>query len=146
MSKKNIGENFFEEIQNSWTQALEASRKNMQAIAEANHRTVEGWQTLARRQAEMVTEFIQDNNTPSFAEATTPERFARGAETLNSAYQRTLTNTQELAQLASKCTADAAAVISQRAQECLTEMKSTATKTAKATKQAAEDTISEAAE
>lgn len=146
MSKKNLGMNLFEGFQSGWTQAMEANRKNFQAITEVNQRAVEGWQTLARRQAEMVTEFLQDNSTSSFVSASTPEKFAIGAESINSVYQRSLSNTQELAELAGKCTKDAAEVISKRAQECVEEMNATSVKATKAAKDAMDNAVAEAAE
>jgi phasin family protein len=143
MSKKNLGMNLFEGFQSGWTQAMEANRKNLQALTEANQRAVEGWQTLARRQAEMVTEFLQDNSTATFATATTPQKFAIGTENINSVYQRSINNTKELAELAGQYTKDAAEVITKRAQECVEEMNAT---TAKAAKDAMNNTMEEAAE
>jgi len=97
--------------------AMETSRKNFKAIAEANQCAISGWQSLAQRQAQMVSEFIQNNSgmaTEGFAESSAQEKLARQTELLNSAYQRSIANTQELAQMASQCTKEAAEVISKR--------------------------------
>lgn len=123
MAQKNFGENLFSEFQSSLSQAMESSRKNFQAITEANQQAVRGWQALAQRQSEMVSQFLQDNAGASYSEAGSTEgKFAAGAEAINSAYQRSIANTQELAELASKCTKEAADVINKRAAACIKEL------------------------
>lgn len=115
--------NFFTDIQSSMSQAMETSRKNFQAITEANQRAVQGWQALAQRQAEMVSQFIQDNTGAAYAEASTEERIAASADAINAAYQRSIANSRELAQLASQCTKEAADVITKRAAAAIKEIK-----------------------
>ncbi len=124
MQQKNSPHNFFGDVQSTWQQALETTRKNFQAINEANQRAVQGWQTLAQRQTEMVSQFLQDNAVPSFTQSTTEEKLAKQADIFQSVYQRSIANTQELAELATKCTKDAAEVISKRVVASMDEIKS----------------------
>lgn len=126
MQQKFTPDKFLEDVQSSWEQALETGRKNFQAMTEANQRAVQGWQALAQRQNEMVTQFLQDNPVPSLAEAaTTQERIAKQADVMQSVYKRSIANTQELAEMASKCTKEAVEVMSKRASDCVSEMGST---------------------
>ena len=129
MQPKNTG-NFFNEIQSSLTQAMETNRKNFQAITEANQRAFKGWQNLAQRQTEMVSQFLQDNAGAAYSESAAENRFAAGADAINAAYQRSIANTQELAELASQCTKEAADVITKRAADCINEIKGSAAEAA----------------
>ena len=147
MQQKNPAENFFSDIQSSFKQMLnnapsgypfdfktvmEAQRKNIQALTEANQRAVQGWQSLAQRQAEMVSQFVQDNSglaRETFSEGTPEAKFAKQAELLRSSYEKTLENAQELVELAGKCTKEASDVINRRVLASLTEVKAK-TKTA----------------
>ncbi len=132
MQQKFTPEQFFGTVQSTWEQALETSRKNFQAVTEANQRAVQGWQALAQRQSEMVTQFLQDNGMPSYTEGTTTqERISKQADAIQAAYQRSIANTQELAELASKCTKDAADVISKRIAASVNELSTVAKAAAK---------------
>lgn len=140
MQQKNSNTNFFADMQSTLkqmmgglpsypvdlTSAMETGRKNMQAITEANQRAVQGWQALAQRQTEMVTQFIQDNSgiaAQGLTEATPEAKIALQTEAVKSAYQRSLANSQELAEMVSKCTKDAADVINKRVVASLNEIK-----------------------
>jgi len=110
---------------------MEMQRKNMQAMAELNQRTVQGWQALAQRQAEMVSDFLQDNSTlarESFTEGTPEQKMARQTEMFKKAYQRTLANSQELTQIVTSCTKEAGELINKRVLATLNEIKASGTK------------------
>lgn len=124
MQRKHSPENFFADMQSTWSNAMETSRKNLQAMTEANQRTLQGWQKMAQRQTEMVNQFIQDNGIPSFnANGSTEEKMTMGADAVQAVFQRSLENTRELAQLATQCTKDAADVVTKRAAAAMKEMK-----------------------
>jgi len=110
---------------------METQRKNMQALAEINQRTMEGWQTLARQQAEMVSDFLQDNSTlarESFSEGTPEQKMARQSEIFKKTYQRSLAHSQELAKIVTDCSKEAGDVVSKRIFATLNEVKAGAQK------------------
>ena len=113
---------------------MEAQRKNIQAITEANQRAFEGWKTLAQRQTEMVSQFMQDNSglaRETFAEGTPEAKFAKQAELLKTSYEKSIQNAQELVEIAQGCASEAAEVINERVVASLTEIKASAKKKAK---------------
>lgn len=146
MQQKNPAEAFFGDIQSTFKQiinsapsgypfdiktVMEAQRKNIQALAEANQRTVQGWQTLAQRQAEMMSQFVQDNSglaRETFTDGTPESKFAKQTDLIKTSYQKTIENAEELADLARKCTEDAVEVINQRVVASLSEIKASAKK------------------
>ena len=145
MQQKNSADNFLQAMQSNWQDILtgapaspfnikavmEANRKNFQAMADINKQAIQGWQMLAQRQSEMVSQFIQDNATlPSSVLTDEPpqQKIARQSAAIQSAYQRSFENTRELAGIASKCTKDAAEIINKRIVSSLSEIRA-ATKT-----------------
>lgn len=149
MQQKNSAENFFSDMQSTLKQmmssapagypfdlktVMEAQRKNIQAITEANQRAFEGWKTLAQRQTEMVSQFMQDNSglaRETFAEGTPEAKFAKQAELLKTSYEKSIQNAQELVGIAQGCASEAAEVINERVVASLTEIKASAKKKAK---------------
>lgn len=146
MQQKNSAENFFSDVQSTFKQMLntvpagypfdlktvmEAQRKNIQAITEANQRAFEGWKTLAQRQTEMVSQFMQDNSglaRETFTEGTPETKFAKQTELLKSSYEKSVQNAQELAEIAQNFATEAAEVINQRVVASLSEIKASAKK------------------
>jgi phasin family protein len=140
MQQKTSPQEFFGDVQSTlqqWMKAvpgypldmktmMEAQRKNIQAITEANQRTLEGWQALAQRQAEMMSKMVQNNSTMAgraFAEGTPQEKIAQQAELVKAAYENTMANSQEIADFMSKCTKETANVINKRVVATLNEIK-----------------------
>lgn len=146
MQQKNPAESFFNDMQSTMKQlmggtptanpfdlktVLEAQRKNIQALTEANKRAMQGWQTLAQRQTEMITQFVQDNSTlarEALTENAPEDKFARQADMIKSAYETSMSNAQELVEMMTECTKDAAEVINRRVMASLGEVKNTAKK------------------
>ena len=142
MQQKNPAENFFSDVQSTFKQMMsnvptaypfdfktimETQRKNIQAITEANQRAFQGWQSLAQRQTEMLSQFVQDNSglaRETFTEGTPEAKFAKQAELVRTSYEKTVENAQELVELASKCTKDASEVINRRVVASFNEIKS----------------------
>ncbi len=142
MQQKNPAENFFTDVQSSLKQLMstvptaypfdfktimETQRKNIQAITEANQRAFQGWQSLAQRQTEMLSQFVQDNSglaRETFTEGTPEAKFAKQAELVRTSYEKTVENAQELVEIASKCTKDASEVINRRVVATFNEIKS----------------------
>jgi phasin family protein len=148
MQQKNPAEVFFESMQSGFKKILEVSpvtgaldiktmmeaqRKNMQAVADANRLAFQNWQDMARRQAEMVSQFVQDNAEiarDALSADAPQDRFARQADTLKTTYEKSFLNTQELTDMMRKSTIDTADVINQRVLTAISELKNTAKKDA----------------
>lgn len=146
MQQKNPADNFFSDIQSAMKKMMEANpaanpfdfktimetqRKNFQAITEANQRAMQGWQTLAQRQAEMVSKFVQDNSTlarDAMDASTTQDKFAKQADAMKKAYETSLLNTRELTEILRQSTIETAEVINRRFVAGAGEMKAAAGK------------------
>lgn len=148
MQQKNPAANFFSDVQSTVKQmmdaapaanpfdfktVMEAQRKNMQALTEANQCALNGWQTLARRQAEMVAKFVQDNSglaAQGLSPAAPQETLAKQTELLKSVCEQTLQNAREITEIVRKNTADTAEIVNRRLMDGLGEIKNTAAKNA----------------
>ena len=146
MQQKNSAENFFSDMQSTLKQMLnnvpsgypfdfktvmDAQRKNIQALTEANQRAFEGWKTMAQRQTEMVSQFMQDNSglaRETFTEGTPEAKFAKQTELLKTSYEKSVLCAQELTEIAQNCASEAAEVINQRVVASLGEIKASAKK------------------
>lgn len=146
MQQKNPAENFFSDMQSTlkdmmtsvptaspfdFKAVMETQRKNIQAFTEMNQRAMQGWQALAQRQAEMMSQFVQDNSTlarETMTEGTPQEKFARQTEVFKKAYEKSLLNTQELGEIVRKTTMDAADLLNRRVVASLSEIKNSSNK------------------
>ena len=110
---------------------LAAQRKNFDALKEANQLAVEGLQTLARRQAEIVRHGIEEASAlmRDLGKAQTPEdRVARQTEAAKQALDKALLNARELSELVARASNEAFDVINRRMGESLDEMRDMVTK------------------
>ena len=108
-------------------QAVMASqRKNLEALTNANKLALEGLQALARRQAEMVNQGVEEFST-AFTELlaadTFEDRAGKQAELAKTAYQTVLANFWDLGELITKSNSRAFGVINKRVTESLDEVK-----------------------
>lgn len=140
MQQKKPDTTFFDGMQSTFQQMMgsfpvgmqtmiDMQRKNMQAMAEANARTLEGWQAIARRQGEMASQFLQDNSAlarDAFAEGAPQEKIALQADLMKGVYERSLANGKELADMAASCTKEAAELIQKRIIASMNEIKASA--------------------
>jgi phasin family protein len=145
MQQKNSADTFFSDMQSTLKDMLgsvpatsvpfdmktmmEAQRKNFQALTEANQRVMQGWQALAQRQAEMVSQFVQDNSglaRETMSEGTPQDKLAKQTEILKNSCEKSISNTQELGEIVRKCTIETAEVINRRIMTSLSEIKSSA--------------------
>ncbi len=146
MQQKNSAGNFFSDMQSTMNQmmdaaptgnpfdiraVMEAQRKNMQALTEANQCIMNGWQAMAKRQAEMVSQFVQDNSGlagQAISPAAPQETMTKQAELLKATCTQVMENAREIAEIARKCTADTADVLNRRMMAGMGEMKKSAAK------------------
>jgi phasin family protein len=132
MQQKNPAGNFFNDMQSAMKQMMEAApsanpfdfkailetqRKNMQALTEANQCAMNSWQALTRRQAEMVSEFVQDNSgraRDAIAESGAQEKLTKQAEMLKAACEQSIENTRELAEIVRKSSNEISEIVNGR--------------------------------
>lgn len=108
---------------------MESSRKTIQAITEAQQVAIESFQTIAQRQGEILSQFVQDQSNIArdiVNEGTPEEKIARSAEALRKSYEKTISNSREVADLLNKSTREASDIINKRVATALNELKTTA--------------------
>lgn len=113
---------------------LEVQKKNFEAISAANQVAVEGAQALAKRQAEMIQQSLEEVSSmiEKVSKVDNPQAVAAAqAELLKGAFVKSVDNTRELADLVTKSNTEASDAINTRVVEALDEVKSTVLKAAK---------------
>ena len=107
---------------------MESSRKTIQAITEAQQIAIESMQTIAQRQSEILSQFVQDQSAIArdiVNEGTPEEKIARSAELMRKAYEKTISGSREVADMLNKSTREATDVINNRVTNALNEIKTT---------------------
>ena len=105
---------------------MEAQRKNIEAVMEANKVALEGIQSIAKRQAEMLTESMTAASEAArqLSGAKNPQEMAtKQAELSREAFEKALENMRELAELVGKSNSNAFEVMNNRFNESLHELK-----------------------
>lgn len=106
---------------------VQAQRKNFEAIAAANQLALEGYQAVAKRQADIVRESIEEFTKVGqelTATGTAPDvRLAKQAELAKAGFEKGLSNARELGEILMKSNTEAFGVISKRVAEALDEVK-----------------------
>ena len=108
------------------TAIVEARRKDIEALVEANKAAFESMQALARKQTEMLTEAMQGMQeaakgfTGGSAVAADPAKQAEGARR---GFEKTLAGMKELAEMVRAAQSDAMAHITQRATQQMQDIK-----------------------
>ena len=115
---------------------VEAQRKNVEALTEANKLVVEGWQAIAQRQSEIVrnaagdfTSAVRDMTKDGDSVAS---RLAKQTDLVKQGFEQAVANARELTELGVKSQGEAANLLSHRFIESLDEIKSAFEKQAKA--------------
>jgi len=108
-------------------EAVAASqRKNLEAFTQANQLAVEGAQSLARRQVEIVRQAVDEASQAlrEWTEAGAPEdRIAKSVELTKLAYEKGIANARELTELATKASTDVFSVMTRRFSEGFDELR-----------------------
>jgi phasin family protein len=110
---------------------LACQRKNIEALTQANQLAVEGVQAVARRQAEIAREAIDEASTVlrEIVQPTAPEeRIAKQAELLKQTFERGLANTRELTLMLAKANTEAFDVVAKRVAQGFEEVRDEAKK------------------
>lgn len=111
---------------------LETQRKNVQAISEANQLAMNNLQTIAQRQAEILSQIVDDNSAIAkqmMTEGTPEEKIAKNAKMFKSIYERTVGNMKELSEMINKSNQEASAIINKRVTASMNEIQSSLEKT-----------------
>lgn len=107
-------------------QVMTSQRKNVEALTAANQLALEGYQAILRRQGEILRQTLEQANTmvsEMMVVGTPEEKVARNADMVKTAFEKTLANTRELAEMAAKSNGEAADVLNRRVSESLDELK-----------------------
>lgn len=108
---------------------LDSQRKNVEALSAANKVALEGVQTVAARQREILQQTM-DNATSALQElasAASPQEAATAqAELLKSAFDKALSDMRELAETMTKANTEAVEIVSRRMSDSLQEIKGSA--------------------
>jgi phasin family protein len=103
-----------------------AQRRNIEAFTQANQLAVEGVQAVARRQVEIARQAV-DEASALMREWTQPgapeERIAKNAEIAKTAFEKSIANARELAELVTKANTDAFNVLNKRVAEGFEELR-----------------------
>jgi phasin family protein len=105
---------------------MAAQRKNLEALTQANQLAVEGVQAVARRQAEIAREVIDQASTlvrDMVAPTAPEERVAKNAELAKLTFEKNLAHYRELTGMVAKANSEAFEVITKRVTESLDEIR-----------------------
>ncbi len=111
---------------------LAGQRRNIEAFTAANQAALDGFQSLARRQAEMVRQSVDEANKAMkemFAAGSPEEKASRQAELTKAAFERAVANTRELTELVARSQGQAIDLINKRVAEGFDEVKGLIAKT-----------------
>jgi phasin family protein len=111
---------------------MSAHRRNLETLSAANRVALEGAQAVARRNMEIMQQTMSEltDTMRSFTGVENPSaRAARQAELLKSAYERAVSNMQEIGDLIQKSSGEALGLLNHRFTEAMDEVKLLAAKT-----------------
>ncbi len=110
---------------------MATQRKNIEALTSANKLAFEGMQAVARRQADVMRQMMEEMSgmiSDMMSAGTPEEKVARQADLAKQTFEKILSNMKELAEMLSKSNSEAATVINARISESLDELKAMAQK------------------
>jgi phasin family protein len=102
---------------------VEARRKDIESLTEANKAAFESMQALARKQSEMMSEAMQDMQNAVKSGAGGIADPTKQAELVRKGFEKTLASMKELAEMAHHAQSDAMAHITQRATKQMQDIK-----------------------
>jgi phasin family protein len=100
-----------------------ARRKDVEALVQANQAAYEGMQALAKKQADMLKQAMEDIQSAVKGAAGSVGDPAKQGELARKAYEKVLSDMQDLAGIARKSQSDAMVSITQRGTQHLEEVK-----------------------
>ncbi|PIE83054.1 MAG: phasin [Candidatus Contendobacter odensis] len=107
---------------------MNAQQKNIEALTAANQAAVQGMQAIAQRQAEILSQAMNEVSGVAQelanASSNSQEMTTKQAELARKAFEQALSNMRELAEMVNKSNAEAFSIINQRVTDSLQEIKS----------------------
>jgi phasin family protein len=97
---------------------LEREKKNIAAVAEANRIAFEGWQSLVKRQSEILQQTMRETMDAARKQDSAKQRLDMAKE----GFEKALSNMRELAEMAAKSNKEAMATLQKRMTESMDEM------------------------
>ena len=108
---------------------MASSRKNVEALTQANQLALEGAQALARRQVEIARQALEEATT-LFKELSQPgapqDKLVKNTEIAKSAFEKGLATAKELTELVTKANTEAFNVLTKRMTDSFEEMRDVA--------------------
>ena len=104
---------------------METQRRNFQAMTQAGQMAMTGWQAMAQRQAEMISNMTQTNTDALqqiMKEGTPEEKIARQADVFKRAYEISVAQSREMTQMMTQTTREAAELIQKRVKGTVSEV------------------------
>jgi phasin family protein len=108
------------------TAIVQAQRKGIESLVEANKAAFESMQALAKRQTEMMTEAMQDMQTAAKNGVGGMTDPTKQAELVRKGFEKTLAGMKELAEMARQAQSDAVARITKSASDGVQNIKAMA--------------------
>jgi phasin family protein len=108
------------------TAIVQAQRKGIESLVEANKAAFESMQALAKRQTEMMTEAMQDMQNAAKNGVGGMTDPTKQAELVRKGFEKTLAGMKELAEMARQAQSDAVARITQSASDGVQNIKAMA--------------------
>ena len=108
-----------------------SQRKNVETLTQANRVAFEGLQAIARRQAEILQETMNEatKGVDAIAKAgSPPDAAAKQAELVKVSFEKALGNMRELAEMVTKANQEAVGAVTHRVSEALDEVRDFALK------------------
>ena len=105
---------------------VEAQRRNLEALAQANQVAAEGMKAMAQRQAEIMRQSMEQASTAMrdmMVPSSPEDKATRQTEIAKTAFERAIGNARELAELMTKAQHDAGDVITKRMTAGMEELK-----------------------
>lgn len=105
---------------------MAAQRRNIEAVTAANQLVIEGMQAVLKREAEILRQTIEESSSvlrELMAAGAPEEKVAQQADLAKSAFEKSLANLRELAEMVAKSNNEAAEVLTRRIGESLSELK-----------------------
>lgn len=106
---------------------VDAQRRNLEALAQANQVAAEGMKALAQRQAEILRQTMEQTGAAMrdlMAPSSPEDKAARQTEIAKTAFERAVANARELAEMVTRAQQEAGDVIAKRMAAGMEELKS----------------------
>ncbi len=113
---------------------MASQRRNIEALTHANQLAVEGMQAVAKRQAEILRQTMEETTRAMqslLGTASPEERMSKQTDIIKTAFERAIANMRELAELVTKSNAEAFQIVNRRVTDSLDELKQAIGKSAK---------------